>query len=112
MDKWLYVVGALCFLAAALIAVRPEARPVSVTVVESGKPQMVAVEWQDAVGKGGWVKVNALPTPARIVTVGWLIVSDNDKVTVASSVDLGDESEVGEVISIPRGMVTKVTVLK
>ena len=69
----------------------------------------VEIHWVDAIGvEGSWVTDDELPTPAAHVTRGWLIKDTPDYVVVAATFGFDDKDEMGygEVLCIPRGMIS------
>lgn len=68
---------------------------------------LVKVTWQDILGlEGTWVDLEeaAAVTPVTVVTVGYVIVEDEQFVTLASSLEV-EKSFCGSVTSIPRGCI-------
>ena len=72
--------------------------------------KFVEIVWDDASAVDSWRTPDDLPALARIVTRGWLVVDDEEKVTTAGSYQEGEDM-VGEIITIPRGCVVSLRVL-
>lgn len=73
----------------------------------------VEVIWHDATSDSSWVTESDLPNLTRIQSRGWLCRKTRLCITLASSVDpSGQQTVVGEVITIPRGCVESITELK
>ena len=73
---------------------------------------LVEVVWDDAVTDDTWIKLDGkedLPVPERAYTVGYLIRNCKDYVSVAQTWGLKNNGteEVGNVWTIPRGMVVR-----
>lgn len=73
--------------------------------------EMVQVVWHDAHAVSEWQEPKDISQePCAIITVGWLIPSAKpNHVVVAQSID--PDEAVDGVLSIPEGMVVKVTLL-
>ena len=73
----------------------------------TGKPKhkwpFVEVRWFDAISEGGWQEFNKVNEPSLCITRGWLIKDEDWYVAIAGTI--GDDDQVGEVISIPRGFI-------
>lgn len=71
--------------------------------------KLVQVEWSDAFSSPGWVEVaDALATGDKIIyTVGYLLAANSRRVTLFMSQSEND-SEVGNVMVIPRAMVRRI----
>ncbi len=68
---------------------------------------MVRVVWKDIIRPTEtWMFAEDLKTlqPAVIETVGWLVDTKDDQITIASS--LGDDGQIGDVNCIPRSVIT------
>ena len=70
--------------------------------------RIVEVDWLDATSRGRWKSVDeqrkeTVPTVCR--TVGYLLVSDRHRVSVAQSQGTGGDAT--DTITIPRGMVQR-----
>lgn len=84
----------------------------------SKKMPLVLVEWDDAHGSGSWMSLNevaAKATPLKCRSVGWLVTKKNGHHVLTTGLS-GENSRV-EVcgdghMSIPNGMIRKVTVLR
>jgi hypothetical protein len=63
----------------------------------------VEVRWFDAVSEDGWKKISKIKEPARCISRGWLVKETDWYVTLAGTI--GDDDVVGEVLTIPRGMI-------
>ncbi len=75
--------------------------------------RFVEVMWDDAVSVATWVDpLKELPAVTKCVSRGWLLHDDKTQVTLASTVQVSNGSDVGEVLTIPRGMVQKIRTLK
>lgn len=74
--------------------------------------KFVEVLWNDAASTATWTDVASLPGVVQCVSRGWLLIDDAQQVTLAATIQVKDGGEVGEVVSIPRGMVTKMRALK
>ena len=76
---------------------------------------ILLVEWRDAASRDGWhPKHEATEDHAaglRCRSVGFLVKSDRGALSLAHTDGLDNESAAG-MITIPRGMVAKVTVLR
>lgn len=67
---------------------------------------IVWIEWHDATSPTGWqtmAEAQAL-APEHVITVGFLISQNKDKVTIAASLS---GNECGEIIVIPKSWVTQ-----
>lgn len=69
----------------------------------------VEVRWVDAISVSSWVAPEDFPAPMNVLSRGWLVVDLPDYITLASTMH---ESEFGEVVTIPRGMVQSVQPLE
>jgi hypothetical protein len=71
------------------------------------KYPLVRVEWDDAWGSVSWTPIEVLKEtekPASIITVGWLLLKDKEKLVVATTID--EENETACLcMTIPRGCV-------
>ncbi len=78
------------------------------------RPRFVEVRWHDAISLATWTSTKDLPSEAKTpecISRGWLMVDDKRQVTLAATIsENGDD--VGEVVSIPRGMVVSMRTLK
>lgn len=72
--------------------------------------KFVEVRWVDAMRSDGWCVLAEAPHVVKCITRGWLIREDDEQVILAGTTS-GD-GEFGEVIAIPRGMVTAMETLK
>lgn len=70
------------------------------------------VVWDDAVSNDGWVEVDAVEPIPRVITRGWVIKDDADKVTLANSIFDNNRQTVGGTQTIPRGMIVSFRKLK
>ena len=77
--------------------------------------QLVVIEWLDAVSLGDDIYrsdpkvLGALARPARVSTVGWMLLDTTEGYLIASEYhDYDDGEDVRNVSFIPRGMVTGV----
>ncbi len=71
----------------------------------------VEVQWDDACSCADWRPLDDLPAVYPCVTRGWLVEETKRQVVIAGTVQPSGD-EVGEVIAIPRGMVTRIRTLK
>ena len=78
----------------------------------SRKLKFVEIHWDDAASSSEWRKRDELPTVMGCVTRGWLLYEDDNQVTLAATLQKVNDGEVGELISIPQGMVKKMKRLK
>ncbi len=74
--------------------------------------KFVEVAWSDAVSTANWLSPGELPPVVDCVSRGWLLIDDKQQVTLAATIQVQDGGEVGEIVSIPRGMVQKMRTLK
>lgn len=72
----------------------------------------VEVEWDDAISACEWCDLAHVPKVVPCVSRGWLIIDTKAQVSVASTMQMVDGGQVGEIISIPRGMVKRIRKLK
>jgi hypothetical protein len=65
------------------------------------------VTWHDATSENAWVGHDALPDVSVFVTRGWLVRKTTRCLTLAATItgEATAKSDVGEVITIPRGCV-------
>ena len=75
------------------------------------RPSFVTVLWTDARSTAEWVdpRVDPLPAVVDCISRGWLLVDDDNQVTLAATLQLDGGEGVGEILSIPRGMVKSIT---
>ena len=72
---------------------------------------MVCVAWQDSCSEAEWLHdAEATMHVAEIHSVGWLLEDTDDQVTLAQSVDW--EGKTGERLTMPKSVVTNITVLR
>ncbi len=76
------------------------------------KHDLVLVEWDDACNDSAWMPVNSVLKPFPCITVGFLIHDEPSFIQVASTLGLGDTSEVSSRFTIPRGCIRKIKVLR
>lgn len=68
----------------------------------------VEVEWADSVSHGRWTDPTTVKrgsSPVGCISVGYLVESGKDAITIAQSVSLSDDGEVeeyGHALTIPR----------
>ncbi len=74
--------------------------------------KFVEILWHDAISDSEWMDVKSLPVVVPCVSRGWLLIDDAQQVTLAATIQVQDGGSVGEVVSIPRGMVHKMRTLK
>lgn len=69
----------------------------------------VRCTWDDAVGSDeGWIEAREHTTEvAACITVGKVVKKDRRQVTLAQSAGVGDD-QIGNLWSLPLGMITKV----
>lgn len=72
--------------------------------------KFVEVRWVDAMRGDGWSPLSDAPHVVRCITRGWLVKEDDEQVVIAGTTS-GD-GEYGEMIAIPRGMVTAMETLR
>lgn len=71
-------------------------------------PKIVAVVWLDAIANAGWTEHDEAPEAVEIHSVGFLVKKTRTSVTLATSVGRCD-SEHNATITIPRGMIQRMT---
>lgn len=72
---------------------------------------IVNVFWDDACGQQGWRDVkDARHAPTQTVTAGYMVKKTKAGVTIAAT--LNDQGQCNDVCFVPRGMVTKIEVLR
>ena len=72
---------------------------------------LVLVDWVDPAGAASWkdlAEAKAYPL-AVCVTVGWLIVDEPDRITLAAS--LNDDGSAADLTTMPRGVVQAIYTL-
>lgn len=74
--------------------------------------KFVEVEWADAVSTADWRSPDNLPRVIPCISRGWLVIDDEEQVTLVATMQQMDNGHVGEVVSIPRGMVLRIRKLK
>ena len=74
--------------------------------------RFVEVEWHDAHSTAEWTERKSLPSVTKCVSRGWLLRDDKEAVTLAATLQVENGDDVGEIVSIPRGMVQKMRTLK
>jgi hypothetical protein len=68
------------------------------------KGQYLEIVWADASSDDRWRTFDDLPKLAKIITRGWCVLEDEDRVVIAASYD--EESQLlGEILCLPRGCV-------
>ena len=78
------------------------------------KKRMVEVEWVDSTTWGGWKRENEYlkdAGPGRCSSVGYLLKSDKQAVTLVQNLDVSN-GNVSDAVSIPRSVVRKITTLE
>lgn len=70
--------------------------------------EFVEVVWLDAVTHGGWSDPEEKTLPAEIRTRGWLIADEPEYVTLAMGIDTANNAEVGNIWTVPRGMIKEI----
>ena len=75
------------------------------------RPRFVTVRWTDARSTAEWLdpRVDSLPEVVGCISRGWLLVDDEKQVTLAATLQIEGGEGVGEILSIPRGMVRAIT---
>lgn len=76
------------------------------------RPKFVEVEWSDAHSTAEWTDRKSLPPVTKCVSRGWLLRDDKEAVTLAATLQIENGDDVGEIVSIPRGMVQKMRALR
>ena len=76
--------------------------------------QMVHVVWNDAYRLSSrWVQRAQVDSePVACHTLGWLIHTTDDYLSVAGTIGEDEDSDIGEVIAIPLGCIVRITRLK
>lgn len=74
-------------------------------------PRFVEVEWIDAISVATWRAPDEMPRVTQCISRGWLIVDEKEQVTLAATRQ-PINGDLGEIISIPRGMVKRMRRLK
>ena len=74
------------------------------------KTPIIRVEWLDAVSGSGWTAIDKVESPAKCLTVGYLIREDKMQVVVAACISTGDSCN--STITIPKGMILKRSKIK
>lgn len=69
--------------------------------------RFVEVEWYDASSSAVWCGPEDLPSITSCITRGWLVDESDQAVVIAGTLQLKGP-DVGEVITIPRGMVKRI----
>lgn len=75
---------------------------------------LVKVNWQDSsMSRNGWIDFDEIEDilDLDIVSVGFLILDGASQIILASSYS-EDSSEVGQLITIPKGCITSIEVLE
>jgi hypothetical protein len=70
----------------------------------------IEIIWDDAASNSAtWVDIADVCKPEQVVTRGWLVVETDDYVSIVSSVsnDEANERNVGNVMTVPKGMIVK-----
>ena len=75
------------------------------------KHKIQKVTWHDTATFTGWQKANKVLRPALCTTIGKLVRSDKDSITLAGSFDNEDGSFL-DPITIPRGCIVKIRNIK
>ena len=76
------------------------------TVTESREPRLVRLQWIDIIRPDEtWLFIEDVRKlePAVITTMGWIVWSTDDYITIASS--LGDDKQIGDINCIPRSCI-------
>jgi hypothetical protein len=77
---------------------------------------LVHVEWKDHCMLGNWADdVDAFHSPARVHTVGWILKEDDEGLTIAQSINGGDDDpnrNPGNLIYLLKSCIVKRTVLE
>jgi len=76
------------------------------------RPKFVEVEWHDAISTSEWTDRANMPHVTVCISRGWVMANDKRKITLAATLQVENGDQVGEVLSIPRGMVKKIRQLK
>ncbi len=75
--------------------------------------KFVEVKWDDAHSTAEWTERKSLPPVTKCVSRGWLMRDDAEAITLAATLQISNGDDVGEIVTIPRGMVVgKIRVLK
>jgi len=75
------------------------------------KHKVIYIEWEDAVGKQGWIHPNEPLALAPIKTVGWYVAETKDSISVTTGIDTVENGYMG-IQSIPKGNIKKRRYLK
>lgn len=59
------------------------------------------VRWVDSAGPDGWT-FDPLPIALEVLTVGWVLAEDAQRVVLSASVATGDDGQYHSPIAIPR----------
>lgn len=84
-------------------------RPATRVLKTRNERRLVIVEWSDAWSNGTWTQLEAEEKPITVHSVGWLIQSNRNGITLCSR--LTEDGSIGVKHFIPKGMVVKVTEL-
>ena len=82
------------------------------------RPALLLVEWEDAfTSDHSWGRIDALPEtvlPFVVLSVGYEIARNEKRITLAQTIggDRGEADKCSDLMTIPTGMVRKVTQLR
>lgn len=75
------------------------------------KLDLVLIEWADAESQDAWTEMDDVRNvPKKVYSVGWLLLEDDDAVTLIGSKSSDDMCFAS--VTIPKGMILKRTKLK
>lgn len=67
--------------------------------------KFVEIEWIDSVSENRWNRLEKLPVPVQCVSRGWLVVDTLTYITIAATIQLNNDQDFGEILTVPRSMI-------
>lgn len=78
------------------------------------KGDLVCIEWLDAFSDSDWVQVEDIPDAMPVVSVGFVLKTDCDRVVIAQTTCVAEDNNnpICNYMSIPKGMIEDYDIIK